>query len=128
MKKTLKGVTEDYMNATPHDKLDIDSFGAIIDGFLKETDVKLLVKMPEGSDDVEIDDNIGAGPVMWHYILTKAFGKTLETLCGSMLDRKKMPDYLDAIFDVVKKDVLDRLNGNDGGENEKEGNDGNENG
>lgn len=110
-KETLKDVVENYAseNDIDHKELNIDTFGEVIDGFLKKADVKMLIQMPEGTDKIEINDNIGAGAVMWHYILMKALTYTLNALCRQMLDRDKMPDYLDAILDLVKRDVLDGL-------------------
>ena len=45
-------------------KLDIDTFGEIIDEALKKADVQLLVTLPEGTLDAETASNVNGGPVM----------------------------------------------------------------
>ena len=40
-------------------KFDLDSFGEIIDQFLKENEVKMLLTLPEGTLDVQVMDNTG---------------------------------------------------------------------
>ena len=45
-------------------KLDLDSFGEIMDKFILENEVGMSIIMPEGTIEPEIQDNTGAGPVM----------------------------------------------------------------
>lgn len=53
-------------------KLDLDSFGEIMDKFILENEVGMSIIMPEGTIEPEIQDNTGMGPVMQFYIMLNA--------------------------------------------------------
>lgn len=52
--------------------MDLEKFGEIIDNFLKENHVQMLIEMPEGTLEPIVKDNIGAGAVMKFYFLLNA--------------------------------------------------------
>ena len=91
--------------------LDIDTFGEIVDEALKRNRVQLLATMPEGSLDVEIQDNTGGGPVMQFYIawriLKAAMDATFEIL---PLDPDKKGEILDEMLKIVKDNVMETRN------------------
>ena len=45
-------------------KMDLDTFGAIMDGVIKDNHVQLLVDMPEGTTEATLKDNTQMGAVM----------------------------------------------------------------
>ena len=45
------------------DKLNIETFGKIIDQFLTENEVNMLITLPKGSLDAQIQENIKLGSV-----------------------------------------------------------------
>lgn len=55
-------------------KIDLGTFGDIVDEFLKENGIQMLLTVPEGSDDVDVqvEDNAGLGGVVQFYILLNA--------------------------------------------------------
>lgn len=90
-------------------KLDLDSFGEIVDRFLKENEVKMLLTLPEGTLDVQVMDNTGLGSVVRFYILLNAIGP----ICGAMLkdmgidgQSKEWEQTVDTLLDMVKKEIL----------------------
>ncbi len=89
--------------------LDLDKFGEIIDDFLKKEEVCMLVKLPEGTLDAEVEDNIGAGSVMQFYFLLQAFesiGKQMRKDMG-IVDREDWKNVVDSLTGILKKDLLE---------------------
>ena len=54
------------------DIMNLDTFGAIMDDFITANEVQMLITMPEGTNDPEIQDNMGIGPVGQLYFLMAA--------------------------------------------------------
>lgn len=95
-----------------HDNMTIDVFGDIIDNFLKSEDIRMMVWIPKGTDDVGIKDNIGAGSVVEFYIMIKALSKLLIDMIKDMgLLPNKRGDFLDGVLDLVKDDVMKATEG-----------------
>lgn len=88
-------------------KLDLDTFGLIMDDFIRENDVQLIVTLPAGQEVPEVRDNIGAGPVMTFYLLLNCLGPVfhdLLTVLGTKdVDKEKLAD---ALLELVKADLL----------------------
>ena len=83
-------------------KLDLDSFGEIMDKIILENEVGMSIIMPEGTIEPEIQDNTGAGPVMQFYILLNAL---VAVLMGIEKDTRE--DLVDGILDLVKMDIME---------------------
>lgn len=98
-------------------ELNIDSFGEIVDGFLKEIDAKILVTLPAGTEDAEISTNIGMGPVIDFYVFLRAlkplYRMMLETMgkIDHALDAEKLAE---ALCQIMKDDLLE-VNDDDNG-------------
>ena len=89
-------------------KLDLDSFGEIMDKFILENEVGMSIIMPEGTIEPEIQDNTGMGPVMQFYILLNALVavvKNVTDLTGIEKDARE--DLVDGILALVKKDIME---------------------
>lgn len=88
-------------------ELNIDTFGEIIDKFLMENHVQMLIDMPEGTLDVEVKDNVQLGPTVQFYILLQAlpevFKQFRETLGGNAFNDEK---FVDSLFEMLKKEIL----------------------
>lgn len=88
----------------------IDTFGALIDDLLEKGDIHFKIRMPSGTMDPEITENIGAGPVMQFYVLIRALPHIIEELIKTEnLDENKIPDLLDSLFGIMKHDILEDL-------------------
>lgn len=89
--------------------MDLDKFGEIIDNFLKDNDVSMLINIPEGTLDPVIKDNTGMGPVIKFYILLialKAIGKQLRSDMD-ITSQEEWEGAIDGILKLVKKDLME---------------------
>ncbi len=99
-KKTLKNINPD--------KLDIETFGEIIDKALEDNEVILQAYMKKGSLIPEIRDNIGGGPVIQFYIALKILIETMrETIEQLDLDKSAKGEMLDGMLELVKLDCME---------------------
>ena len=91
-------------------KMDLEKFGEIIDNFLKENHVQMLIEMPEGTLEPIVKDNIGAGAVMKFYFLLNAIsavGKEMKKDMGiSSDDTEEWENVVDGIMERVKNDLM----------------------
>lgn len=91
-------------------EFNIDVFGEIIDGFLKENNVKMLIEYPEGTLEPEIKDNLELGWVVTFYLLTHAMKTALDGICSyEVVDETKKEDIIDALLEVIKAEVLEEV-------------------
>ncbi|MCD8143411.1 MAG: hypothetical protein LUD83_09105 [Clostridiales bacterium] len=68
--------------------LNLDSFGEIMDKFLQDAPVQMLLTMPEGTIEVAATDNIGLGATVQFYILLQAFSSVAKQMAVDMgIDR-----------------------------------------
>lgn len=89
-------------------KLDLDSFGEIMDKFILENEVGMSIIMPEGTIEPEIQDNTGMGPVMQFYILLNALVAVVKNVTDLMgIEKDAREDLVDGILDLVKKDIME---------------------
>ena len=89
-------------------KLDMDSFGEIMDKFILENEVGMSIIMPEGTIEPEIQDNTGMGPVMQFYILLNALVAVVKNVTDLMgIEKDAREDLVDGILDLVKKDLME---------------------
>lgn len=87
-------------------ELNIDSFGEIMDDFLKQTEVGLLVLLPEGTLEAKMEDSIGFGPVVQFYILLRALKSCMKDLVQKMpIDETKVDTIYDGLFAILKNEL-----------------------
>lgn len=87
--------------------LDLDTFGLIMDDFIRENDVQLIVTLPAGQEAPEVRDNIGAGPVMTFYLLLNCLGPVFHDLLTVLGDKDVDKEKLaDTLLELVKADLL----------------------
>lgn len=91
-------------------KLDLDSLGEIVDKFLWDNEVKMLLTLPEGSLVPEVWDSIGFGSVVQFYILLNS----IEPICTAMRNDMgidgKSPEWesvVDELLAMVKSEMLE---------------------
>lgn len=91
-------------------KLTIDSFGEIIDQFLKDNKVCMLLTLPEGTLDVQVQDNVHMGSTVQFYILLNA----IMPICDAMLkdigiDRKsaEREKVVDTLLGMIKDEIME---------------------
>lgn len=91
-------------------ELNLDTFGEIVDEFLKENEIQMLITIPEGSITPEVRDNVGLGPVVHFYILLKALTTVVKETVDAMSINAGSPEWehtVDAILSLVKQDIMD---------------------
>ena len=89
-------------------KLDLDSFGEIMDKVILENEVGMSIIMPEGTIEPEIQDNTGMGPVMQFYILLNALVTVVKNVTDLMgIEKDAREDLVDGILDLVKRDIME---------------------
>lgn len=89
--------------------MDLDKFGEIIDNFLKDNNISMLIEVPEGTLNPVIKDNTGMGPVIKFYILLialKAIGKQLRSDMG-ITSQEEWEGAIDGILKLVKNDLME---------------------
>lgn len=90
-------------------KLDLDSFGTIIDQFLRDNEANMLLTLPEGALEAQVQDNIGLGAVVQFYILLNS----IKPICAAMRKNVgidgKSPEWektVDGLLAMVKTEML----------------------
>lgn len=86
----------------------LDKFGKIVDDYLRENEVKLLVTLPKDSMEATVQSNMQSS-VFDLYILLYGLTAVIENLIinEGMLDGAKTEQMLDAILELVKHDILE---------------------
>ena len=91
-------------------ELDLDTFGEIVDEFLKENEIQMLITIPEGSMTPEMRDNVVLGPVIRFYILLKALTTVAKETVDAMSINAGSPEWehtVDVMLSLVKQDIMD---------------------
>lgn len=90
-------------------ELNLDSFGEIIDRFLMDNKVQMLLTLPKGTLDVQVQDNTGLGSTVQFYILLNA----IEPICDAMLkdmgiERKsaEWQKVVDTLLGMIKDEIM----------------------
>lgn len=91
-------------------KMNLDSFGEIIDRILEESEFQMLLTMPKGTQEVQVKDNIGFGSTVQFYAMLKGIKtiiKTMQTEVGLDTAAPGWEQTVDTILAMVKADILD---------------------
>ena len=90
-------------------KMDLDSFGEMIDRVLEENKFVMLLTMPEGTQDVQIKDNMGLGPTVQFYAMLKGIETIIKTMQEDLGLDTAAPGWeqtVDTLLAMVKTDIL----------------------
>ena len=82
-----------------------EQFGDIMDKFLEENHVRMVVDMPEGTQEVTIEDDIGLGPVIHFYILLLALTTTFHEF-EEILNLERVDEFVDEMLRMVRDEIL----------------------
>lgn len=91
-------------------KMNLDSFEEVIDHILEESEFQMLLTMPEGTQEVQIKDNMGLGSTVQFYAMLKGIKtiiKTMQTEVGLDTAAPGWEQTVDAMLAMVKADTLD---------------------
>lgn len=90
-------------------KMDLDSFWDMIDCILEEHKFVMLLTMPEGTQDVQIKDNMGLGSTVQFFAMLKGIEtiiKTMQEEVGLDTAAPGWEQIVDAMLAMVKADIL----------------------
>lgn len=91
--------------------MDIDRFGEIMDKFLKENDIKMLIEMPKGTLKAEVRNNCEMPGVVDLYILLNALPSVFETVFDQIENDNKtnQRDIVHDMMKMVENELIERL-------------------
>ena len=85
----------------------LDKLGEVMDGFLKDAPISLVVYSEEESDKWEIKCNVdNLGPVVQFYILLKALPLVFDQF-KHILDKDLTEDFIDETLKLVKEEIME---------------------
>lgn len=91
--------------------MDLVKFGEIMDIFLKKNRVLMMIYVPQGTLDAEVEDNIGLGSVTKLYVLLLALiavGKEMKKdMDINSEDKEAWEQVVDKILKMAKVDMME---------------------
>ena len=93
------------------EKLTLDSFGEIIDQFLKDNEICMLLTLPERTLDVQVQDNVNLGSTVQFYILLNAIVPICDAMLKDMGIERKSAEWekvVDTILGMIKDEIMGR--------------------
>lgn len=89
-------------------ELNFDTFSELINKFITEAHMQVLIDMPEGTQEVTVEDNIDAGPAVQYFVLIQAMKKVWKDLMQiGEVDQEK---FLDSVWELLKAELLEDAN------------------
>lgn len=95
--------------------IDIDALGEIVDNIIKESDIRLMIEMPEGTTETKITGIASAFPTIKLYILLIAVAQTIERIWKTkdgdgrlIFKQDKMEEFADEALEMVKGYIRER--------------------
>ncbi|MBR0342557.1 MAG: hypothetical protein IJH64_10035 [Oscillospiraceae bacterium] len=96
--------------------MDIEQFGKIIDGMIKEHKIQLLITIPENSMEIETQSSFNDPTLDW-YIMLHATKKIVKDIYNTgKFDKERCPEMLDGMFEMLKEDILKEIDEEELGE------------
>ena len=89
--------------------IDLDKFIELMDIFLETEEVCMLVKLPEGTLEAEVEDNVGAGSVVQFFFLLQAFESIVKQMKSDMgiENKNDWESAVDELLKILRKDLLE---------------------
>lgn len=89
--------------------LDLYKFGELMDEFLKKEEVAMIIRLPEGTLEAQVEDNIGAGSVMQFFFLLQAFESIVKQMKSDMgiENKNDWESAVDELLKILRKDLLE---------------------
>ena len=89
--------------------IDLDKFIELMDIFLEKEEVCMLVKLPEGTLEAEVEDNVGAGSVVQFFSLLQAFESIVKQMNSDMgiENKNDWESAVDELLKILRKDLLE---------------------
>lgn len=90
-------------------ELNLDSFGEIIDRFLMDNEVQMLLTLPKGTIGVQVQDNTGLGSIVQFYILLNAIKPICDAVLKDMGIERKSAEWekvVDTLLGMIKGEIM----------------------
>ena len=106
VKKNIREMKKMEKPDLKRQELNIDTFGEIMDEFIKKNMVQMLITLPEGTLEPVLEDNTGCGVAVQFYILLAAMGTAVEELISLGLDPDQKESFIDGCLGLVKESLM----------------------
>ena len=94
-------------------ELNLDTFGEIVDKYLNDNDIYILLHMPEGTQEVEIEkSNLPESGVLYFFAAMNMVITSALKMHAELVNTKSnfdWPGFVDSLVDVVKEDLLESV-------------------
>ena len=94
-------------------ELNLDTFGEIVDKYLNDSDIYILLHMPEGTQAVEVEkSNLPESGVLYFFAALRMMIASAQKTHAEMSNTKSnfdWPGFVDCLMDVVKEDLLESV-------------------
>ena len=93
-----------------NEKFDLDTFGEIVDKFLEENEIRMLLTMPKGTQTVQVKDNVNLGPFVQFYIMLNSITTICKELRNQLGIDTASPEWehtVNVMLGMVKRDILE---------------------
>lgn len=76
---------------------------------MEKEEVCMLVKLPEGTLEAEVEDNVGAGSVVQFFFLLQAFESIVKQMKSDMgiENKNDWESAVDELLKILRKDLLE---------------------
>lgn len=88
--------------------MDLDKIGEIMDNLLKENRILMMIDVPKGTLDAEVEDNIGLSSVTKFYVLLLALIAVGKEIKKDMdINKEAWEQVVDGILEMAKADMME---------------------
>ena len=92
------------------EQLTLDKFWELLDDFLVKNEIKMSIKIPEGSNQVVVKDNINSVSVIQFYILLRTIPAIFWDMAKTLnldLASGEAGELIDELLELAKEEILD---------------------
>lgn len=89
------------------ERLTIEKFGKIVDDFLNDNHIQMIIEMKEGTRKAIIEDNTDMGSVIQFYILMHGMAQCMDRMMDDMeIEKEGKLEMVDGILEILKNELL----------------------
>ena len=89
----------------------MDTFGQIVDEYLEQSDIYVLLHMPEGTQEVEVEkSNLPESGVLYFFTALRMLVATANMLHRELENTKQTfdwPGFVDALLELTRQDLIE---------------------
>lgn len=100
------------------EEMNLDALSGIMDQFIHDAHIGMMINIPAESDEVIIEDNLGCGAVGQFYIILNAMGTAIKNLAKDMTkiagrEPDNMEGMIDAMLGLMRQELMESLSENE---------------